>query len=358
MRRRAGLATVVLAILGLALVGCAPTSTMHDTQLGDAPAKGGPDGGSAVIEQTGPDGSPLPAACVSWARRLCQELGTGAEGCAQAEAALPILPERACKAALDEVAATVARSRQARAACDSLVEKLCTAIGKDDATCAVVRERTAEIPAARCHELLGQYPAVLEEVRRIAKRNAPLTPEQIAKQAAGDAPSWGPKDARVTLIEYSDFQCPFCQEASRTIADVRRRYGSVVRFVFRQYPLPKHRHAFAAAEAALAAHGQGKFWPYHDLLFAHQDRLERAALEDYARAAGLDLAKFRQALDDGIYRSAVATDVALGDEIGVEGTPTLIVGTERVPDPRDTESVGRMIERQLDAAGVPIPPKP
>jgi protein-disulfide isomerase len=295
---------------------------------------------------------------VSWARRLCQELGAQSEGCSQAEAALPILPERACQAALDEVQSTVARSKQARGTCDRLVDRLCADVGQDRATCELVRQRTAEIPSGRCQELLDHYTDVLEEVRHMAKRHAPITAEMVAKQASGDVPSFGPKDARVTVIEYSDFQCPYCQEASKTVSDIRRRYGTVVRFVFRQFPLPMHRHARGAAEAALAAHQQGKFWEYHDLLFANQERLERADLESYATQAGLDLVKFRRALDDGATRPAVQADVKLGDDLGVEGTPTMIVGTERVPDARDFDDVARRIEAQLKAAGVPIPAAP
>jgi protein-disulfide isomerase len=119
--------------------------------------------------------------------------------------------------------------------------------------------------------------------------------------------------------------------------------------VFRQFPLEMHPNAELAAEAALAAHAQGKFWPFHDLLFQNQRDLERASLEKYAQQAGLDMAKFRKALDEHTYDRAVNADVKLGGEAHVAGTPSMFIGTERVENPTDFASLSREIDRRLAA---------
>jgi protein-disulfide isomerase len=142
-----------------------------------------------------------------------------------------------------------------------------------------------------------------------------------------DAPYLGPKHAKVTIVEFSDFECPFCQRAIGALNQVREAYPKDVKVVFRQYPLPAtmHPHAQIAAEAALAAHDQGKFWPMHDKLFENRAALNRPDIEKYAEQIGLNMSKFKSALDEGKFKAKVAEDQSAGSAVGVNGTPTFFI---------------------------------
>src|SRR5262249_53933881 len=119
----------------------------------------------------------------------------------------------------------------------------------------------------------------------------------------------GPKSAPVTIVQFSDFQCPFCSRVEPTMTQIEKTYGNKVRVVWKNYPLPFHDKAMPAAEAALAAGEQGKFWEMHDALFANQAAMDHASLEKYARELGLDLGKFRAALDGGKFKAAIKKDM-------------------------------------------------
>lgn len=134
----------------------------------------------------------------------------------------------------------------------------------------------------------------------------------------------GPDDALVTIVTFSDFECPYCARLVPVLEAVRAHHPEV-RIVFRHMPLPFHPRAELAAEAAVAASVQGKFWAMHDRIFAQKDKLERADLERHARAIGLDMDEFRRALDERRYREAVASESASGTALGVRGTPTLFI---------------------------------
>jgi protein-disulfide isomerase len=147
------------------------------------------------------------------------------------------------------------------------------------------------------------------------------------------APSRGRKQAAVTVVEFSDFQCPYCKRAADVVAGVSKQYGDDVRVVFRNFPLPYHKSAHLAAKAAMAAAAQGKFWEMHDKLFAsNQAALDRAAIDGCARELGLDMGKFAAALDGGKYASAVNADLAAGGQF-VDGTPTLFVNGHKLTNP-------------------------
>ena len=322
---------------------------------GDAAAGGsqvpgmGPDPGTAPPSGSGAAGAnPL---CDSWVKGLCDGAGATSEACTLAEAAAELLPAAACREATAALPATLARVQQARSACSELVTKLCADLGEGTDSCTMVREKTPSMPTSQCQQMLGQYDRVLAELKQMEAANAPLSDEAAAAQRAGSGPAFGPADAKVAIVEYSDFECPFCSRAAETVHALKERYGDRVRFVFRQFPLPMHENASLAAEASLAAHAQGKFWPYHDLLFANQRQLDRASLEGYAKEAGLDLVKFNKALDEHTYAEAVKADVKLGEQIGVSGTPTMIVGTKRVDNPTEISAVAPLVEAELAAAG-------
>ncbi len=143
--------------------------------------------------------------------------------------------------------------------------------------------------------------------------------------AVGSSPSRGSASAPVTIIVFSDFQCPFCSKAESTVKELEAAYPGKIRFVFKNNPLPFHERARLAAKATLAANEQGKFWEYHDALFAHQNDLDRAALERYAEDLGLDLRRFRGALDDARFDTVVEADVTEAHRLGLKGTPSFFV---------------------------------
>jgi protein-disulfide isomerase len=131
------------------------------------------------------------------------------------------------------------------------------------------------------------------------------------------------------LLEYGDFECPYCGSAYREVKAVRERLGEQVRFEFRHFPIwERHPHAFDAAQAAEAARAQGHFLEMHDLLFENQKALEHDDLVGYARRLGLDLERFGQELRDGVHADKVRADRAAGEAAGVTGTPAFFIDGE------------------------------
>jgi protein-disulfide isomerase len=153
----------------------------------------------------------------------------------------------------------------------------------------------------------------------------------------------------VTLIEFSDFQCPFCRQFAPTIHQINKNYGDKIQIVYRQYPIPSlHPFAFKAAEASLCAHEQGKFWGLHDMMFAEQERLTVTDLKDKAGRLGMDKAKFTSCLDTGKYTEQVQRDMQEAVRAGATGTPAIYVNGVEVPGgavPYNT--IAAAIEREL-----------
>ncbi len=143
------------------------------------------------------------------------------------------------------------------------------------------------------------------------------------------APILGPANAPLTLVEFSDFQCPYCIKAAAELPAVLKAYPTQVRLIFKQFPLDTHSQAAVAAAAALAAQKQGKFWEMHDALFAQQARLNRAIILQLAAGLKLDMKRFEADMDSAETRKAVAQDLDDGVKAGVEATPTLFVNGQR-----------------------------
>jgi protein-disulfide isomerase len=140
----------------------------------------------------------------------------------------------------------------------------------------------------------------------------------------------GPETAPVTLVEYGDYECPFCGQAYHALKDVQRRAGNLMRFVFRNFPLTTiHPHAERAAEAAEAAGSQGRFWEMHDLLFENQQSLKDEDLLRYCASAGLDNSRFVADVREGRYINRVREDFLSGARSGVNGTPTFFINGAR-----------------------------
>jgi protein-disulfide isomerase len=158
----------------------------------------------------------------------------------------------------------------------------------------------------------------------------------------------GPATAAVTLVEYGDYQCPFCGNIQPVIKKLRKHYGDQLRFVFRNFPQVRvHAYAQRAAEAAEAADGQGKFWEMHDYLYDHQEALD---VENLARAAtvlGLDKVKFDREVAERVYADRVQRDIQSGNDSGVGGTPTIFINGVRNDDDDDFETLKATIEEAI-----------
>jgi protein-disulfide isomerase len=140
----------------------------------------------------------------------------------------------------------------------------------------------------------------------------------------------GGKNAKVEIVEFSDFQCPFCGRVNPSLAGIQKKYGDKVKIYFMHQPLPFHKDAPLAAEASLAANEQGKFWEYHDVLFENQKALKRPDLEKYAEQLSLNMTKFKAALDQGTYTAKVKADSVMGSKLGARGTPTFFINGRKL----------------------------
>jgi protein-disulfide isomerase len=150
----------------------------------------------------------------------------------------------------------------------------------------------------------------------------------------------GPAKAPITLLEYGDYQCPFCGEAAPIVDEVQRRLGDKLRFVFRNFPLTEmHPHAEHAAEAAEAAAAHGKFWEMHDALYANQDALDDRHLAEYAASLGIKAGEIQKALAGHAYGDRIREDFMSGVRSGVNGTPTFFINGVRHDGPFDLDSL-------------------
>ncbi len=187
----------------------------------------------------------------------------------------------------------------------------------------------AEARAAAVNSKWGHLPA---------QQSQKLLDDPVQIPTAG-SPSVGPANAPITLVEFSDFQCPYCAAATPELNAVLKANPAQVRFIFKEYPLDTHSQAHLAATAAIAAQLQGKFWPMYDALFAHHTELSRASIFSYAQQVGLDMVRFQTDIDSTVVREAVQRDVQDGDQAGVEGTPTLFINGQRYNGPISAQAL-------------------
>ena len=188
----------------------------------------------------------------------------------------------------------------------------------------------------------------LQEIKK-ALATRPAAGQPAAEQALNaiisvdGEPTKGDKNAKLTLVEFSEFQCPFCGRHVRdTVPQLDKEYIQTgkVKYVFRDLPLESiHKNAFKAAEAAQCAGEQNKFWEMHDRLFANQNALEPPMLAAHAQAVGVDAKKFQQCLDSGKYAAAIRKDIAEASKYGISGTPTSVIGYTQPNDPKTIKVV-------------------
>jgi protein-disulfide isomerase len=175
-------------------------------------------------------------------------------------------------------------------------------------------------------------------------------PRQKVDIAAAD-PSRGRANAAVVLVEFSDYQCPFCARIGPTISKLRDAYGDRVRFVWKDFPLTSiHPLAFKAAEAAHCAGDQGKYWEYHDRLFANQQQMQVSALKKHAADLGMDATAFGACLDAGKHADRVRDGLQSGSRLGVRSTPSVFINGRLVRGAQSYEAFEALIEDELDRA--------
>lgn len=191
--------------------------------------------------------------------------------------------------------------------------------------------------------------AYMNELRRTAADDVTvlLEPPRQRIEVLEEDPVRGSSDAPIEIVEFSDFDCPYCKRATDTLARLLVEYGGQIRFVYKDYPLPSHPNAFKAAEAGNCANDQGKFWEFHDKLFESQGALDTGSLKEYAVELGLDADTFTTCLDSGRHASQVERDLEVGAGHGVSSTPTLFVNGRAILGAAPYESFVEIIREEL-----------
>ena len=197
-------------------------------------------------------------------------------------------------------------------------------------------------PMQALHAYMAELRAGADDIR--VELDPPRTPVEVVE---GD-PVLGPAGAPVEIVEFSDFQCPFCQRLTATLDRLKAEYGDDVRLVFKDFPLPNHAEAFKAAEAGLCANVQGQFWELHDAMFERQDELGVDDLKRHADELGLDQAAFDACLDSGRFAEQVSADLRYGESLGVQSTPTIFINGRAVMGAAPYEVFDEIVRDELD----------
>mgnify|MGYP001180140724 FL=1 len=197
-------------------------------------------------------------------------------------------------------------------------------------------------PLQALHAYMGELRTAADDVR------VELEPPRTTIETDANDPAFGSRNATVEIVEFSDFQCPFCQRLNVTLEQLKADYGDDVRLVFKDYPLPNHAQAFKAAEAGNCAHEQGKFWELHDVMFSSQSELEVADLKRHAGELGLDQASFDTCLDSGRFAASVSADLRLGQGVGVSSTPTVFINGRAVMGAAPYNVFAEIVQDEID----------
>ena len=203
----------------------------------------------------------------------------------------------------------------------------------------------AAMVARELHE--GKDAASIRASLEARMKDAPPILDEAVPIPIDGAPAKGPEHAKITLVEFSDFQCPYCAAAVHHIDEILAKHPADVRLVFKQFPLDIHSQAELAAEAALAAHAQGKFWPMHDKLYANFRAISKEKIDQIASEIGLDLVRFTMDLKSRKYKPVVEKELAEGEQAGVAGTPTLFVDGKHYNGPVETQALEEVLQAEL-----------
>jgi protein-disulfide isomerase len=230
-----------------------------------------------------------------------------------------------------------------------------------NATYENVKERFKEKPEAELKQLIVENlrqqreqvrrAEYLRELRDRAGVRVLLDPPRASVSSEGGA-SKGPKDAPITIVEFSDFQCPYCARVLPAVKKLQETYGDKLRVVFRHYPLPIHPNAPKAAEAAACAQDQGKFWEMHDKLFGNQQKLQVADLKASAAELGLDAQTFAECLDSAKHEALWHADQEQGNAYGVSGTPAFFINGRFLSGAQPYENFAQVVDDELQRRGV------
>lgn len=188
---------------------------------------------------------------------------------------------------------------------------------------------------------------LLKQLKSEADVKVVLDAPRVNISVGPDEPSIGPADAEVTIVEYSDLECPFCARVVPTLDQIQEEYGDKVRIVFRDFPLGNHQRAIPAAEAALCAHDQDKFWEYHDKIFENQKSLADSDLKSYAEELELNMDEFNACTESNKYRTQIAQDQQRGQQLGVTGTPAFFVNGRFMSGAKPFGEFKKVIDSEL-----------
>lgn len=205
------------------------------------------------------------------------------------------------------------------------------------------------ISALQRHYDSQRRDALMDKLR--ADNHVKVMLEAPREQVASAGHPWtGGKDAPVTVVEFSDFQCPFCRAAEPTLKQIRAKYGDRIKFVYMDFPLGMHPHALDAAVAGRCAAQQDKFWQFHDAMFADQGKLDPASLKQTAAKLGLDAKKFDACFDEKKVVAGIRADQAEGERLGVTGTPTFFINGRQMVGVESQASMAAVIDEELARA--------
>jgi protein-disulfide isomerase len=196
------------------------------------------------------------------------------------------------------------------------------------------------------------YEALVADLRKTGPAvKLVLDPPRAAVAIGADDPILGKATAPVTIVEFSDFQCPFCARVRPTLKTLSEHYGDRVRIVWKDFPLTQiHPQAFVAAQAGNCAREQGKFWEYHDKLFTNQQALQPDYLKKYAAETGMDAAKFNACLDTAKYSDRVQQTMGVGNGLGVQATPSIFINGRMLSGAQPYEVFAAVIDEELQRA--------
>jgi len=353
-----------LAIVAALAVGCGGSST-NDTTAGTAPAGGAT---SAAVTSTGGGGDELIPALTGAAAKVNGEEITYAMLDDKASAKLVRLRTQAYeirKQTLDEIIDTRLLEGEAKK----------RGVSVDDLVKAEVEGKAPEITDEEARAFFEKNPprgnvdfdrmkdrikdylskkntadartAFIASLREAAGVEVFLEPMRFDVTFASTDPVKGAASAPIQIVEYSDFQCPYCTRVNPTLEQVREKYGDKVALAFRNFPLPMHKEAPRAGEASYCAQDQGKFWEYHDVLFQNQRAQKDEDLKKYAGEVGLDAAKFDECLSTNKYAERIAEDKKSGEANGVSGTPAFFINGVFVNGARPFEAFAEVIDDEL-----------
>ena len=178
------------------------------------------------------------------------------------------------------------------------------------------------------------------------RENPPVLDDPVTINIQGD-PMIGPESARITIVEFSDFQCPYCAAAVVQAKIILEKYPKDVRLIFKQFPLDDHSQAFLAAEAAVAAHAQGKFWEMHDKLYGNYRSISPQNILIWAKEIGLEMKRFTQEVDAGKYKKEIEGEVKQGEDAGVQGTPTFFFNGRRYSGAFQADAIAQMLQKEF-----------